>query len=243
VYKLVYLDPVWAGTDGQRCRVSPSLACTPLLRAEHTEVAGSPRVVRCSKHACRADRRRDVRVALSLAGVARKLFTYEGSGTYAPGPSTVRSRSWGSTTFMKWSAVQRAEQAATSNRDATRHGRLLLYGYGARLGPASMEPAGSVPCCRTPTITPQNSLVCLPLRATRGGVGGRLVEALVQEAHRQGADVCVCLYHPGRRQRCLFGRDSSGCSEAVAAEKWHGYDPARRDQVAVYRRDLAHTQH
>jgi N-acetylglutamate synthase-like GNAT family acetyltransferase len=26
--------------------------------------------------------------------------------------------------------------------------------------------------------------------------------------------------------------------EAVAAAKWHGYDPARRAQVAVYRRDV-----
>jgi len=49
---------------------------------------------------------------------------------------------------------------------------------------------------------------------------------------------------PGRRPTVVYRQGFQRvASEAVAAEKWHGYDPARRDQVAVYRRDLAHTQH
>jgi N-acetylglutamate synthase-like GNAT family acetyltransferase len=55
--------------------------------------------------------------------------------------------------------------------------------------------------------------------------------------------VFACTTQAGAQR--LFARQGfqQVAPEAVAAGKWHGYEPARRDQVAVYRRDLANTQH
>jgi len=69
--------------------------------------------------------------------------------------------------------LQRAEQAGyLKPRTPPDMARLLLYGYGARLGPASMEPAGFCALLPYPDDNAAELAVCLPLRATRGGVGG-----------------------------------------------------------------------
>jgi N-acetylglutamate synthase-like GNAT family acetyltransferase len=62
---------------------------------------------------------------------------------------------------------------------------------------------------------------------------------LVQEAHRQGLTyVFACTTQAGAQRLFVRQGFQHVAPEAIAAEKWHGYDPVRRAQVAVYRRDL-----
>ena len=118
--------------------------------------------------------------------------------------------------------------------------RLLLYGYVARLGPASMEPAGF--CALLPYPDDQAAELAGLLTITRyqgEGVAGRLVETLVQEAQRLGLTyVFACTTQAGAQRLFVRQGFQSVAPEAVAAEKWHGYDPTRRAQIAVYRRDV-----
>jgi N-acetylglutamate synthase-like GNAT family acetyltransferase len=249
VYKLVYLDPCGGLVrDGKRlsCLTEPGLH--DLLRAEHTEAAGLAvrRPVLEAIHAALVGGVTSVSLC-PMAGVGQELFTYEGCGTLFTRAEYCQIEKLGIDDFHEVERLlHRAEQAGyLKPRTPYEMARLLLHGYGARLGPASMEPAGF--CALLPYPDDQAAELAGLFTITRyqgEGVGGRLVEALVQEAHRQGLTyVFACTTQAGAQRLFIRQGFQRVAPEAVAAGKWHGYDPARRDQVAVYRRDLAQTQH
>ncbi len=245
VYKLVYLDPCGGLVrDGKRlsCLTEPGLC--DLLRAGHTEAGGL---------AARRPMLEAIHVALvggvtsvslcPLAGLGQELFTYEGCGTLFTRAEYCQIEKLGLDDFHEVERLlQRAAQAGHL-KPRTPHdmARLLLHGYVARLGPASMEPAGF--CALLPYADDQAAELAGLFTITRyqgEGVGGRLVEALVQEAYRQGLTyVFACTTQAGAQRLFVRQGFQHVAPEAVAAGKWHGYDPARRAQVAVYRRDLA----
>jgi amino-acid N-acetyltransferase len=170
------------------------------------------------------------------------LFTYEGCGTLFTRGEYCQVEKLGIDDFHEVEKLlQRAEQEGyLKPRTPQETARLLLYGYGARLGPASMEPAGF--CALLPYADDQAAEIVGLVTITRyqgEGVGGRLVEAMIQEGTRQGLTyVFACTTQEGAQR--LFTRHGFQCvpPDAVAAAKWQGYDPARQQQVAVYRRDL-----
>jgi len=249
VYKLVYLDPAGGLVrDGKRlsCLTEPGLH--DLLRAKHAVAAelAARRPVLAAIHAALAGGVTSVSLC-PLARVGQELFTYEGCGTLFTRAEYCQIAKLGIDDFHEVEGLlQRATQAgALKPRTPYDMARLLLHGYVARLGPASMEPAGF--CALLPYPDAQAAELTGLLTITRyqgEGVGGRLVEALIQEAHRQGLTyVFACTTQAGAQR--LFARQGFQRvpPEAVAAEKWHGYDPVRRSQVAVYRRDVAQTPH
>jgi N-acetylglutamate synthase-like GNAT family acetyltransferase len=245
VYKLVYLDPSGGlMRDGKRLSCLTEPALHDLLRAGCTEAVGL---------AARRPTLEAIHVALAggvtsvslcpLAGLGQELFTYEGCGTLFTRAEYCQIEKLGLDDFHEVERLlQRAAQAGYL-KPRTPHdmARLLLHGYVARLGPASMEPAGF--CALLPYPDDQAAELAGLFTITRyqgEGVGGRLVEALVQEAHRQGLTyVFACTTQAGAQRLFVRQGFQHVTPEAVAAEKWHGYDPERRAQVAVYRRDLA----
>src|SRR5262249_13646757 len=219
-----------------------------LLRAEHMEAAdlATRRPVLEAIHAALAGGVTSVSLC-PLAGVGQELFTYEGCGTLFTRAEYWKMGKLGMEDFHEVEGLlQRATQAGyLKPRTPYEMARLLLHGYVARLGPASMEPAGF--CALLPYPDEQAAELTGLLTITRylgEGVGGRLVEAMVQKAQRQGLTyVFACTTQAGAQR--LFARQGFQrvTPEAVAAGKWHGYEPARRAQVAVYRWDLDQTQH
>jgi N-acetylglutamate synthase-like GNAT family acetyltransferase len=244
VYKLVYLD---AGgglvRDGKRlsCLTEPGLH--DLLRAGDTEAVwlATRRPVLEAIHVALAGGVTSVSLC-PLAGLGQELFTYEGCGTLFTRAEYCQIEKLGLDDFHEVERLlQRASQAGYL-KPRTPHdmARLLLHGYVARLGPASMEPAGF--CALLPYPDDQAAELAGLFTITRyqgEGVAGRLVEVLVQEAHRQGLTyVFACTTQTGAQRLFVRQGFQRVAAEAVAAEKWHGYDPTRRAQVAVYRRDL-----
>lgn len=245
VYKLVYLDPAGglrqAGTrlsfltgPGLHALLRPEQAETawiaarrPLLEALYDALAGGV----TSVSLC------------ALADLEQELFTYEGGGTLFTRAEYCQIEKLGIDDFHEVETLlDRAEQAGyLKPRTPHETARLLLHGYSARLGPASMEPAGF--CALLPYPEDHAAEIAGLFTITRyqgEGVGGRLVEALVQEAQRQGlAYVFACTTQPGAQRLFVRHGFQRVAPDAVAAAKWHDYDPERRDQVAVYRRDLA----
>src|SRR5262247_1011575 len=245
VYKLVYLDPCGGLVrDGKRLSSLTEPGLQDLLRAEHTETAGlaARRPVLEAIHAALVGGVTSVSLC-PLAGLGQELFTYEGSGTLFTRDEYCQIEKLGIDDFHE---VEGLLQRATlvvffKQQTAYEMARLLLHGYVARLGPASMEPAGFCALLPYPDDHAAELTGLLTITRYQGeGVGGRLVEALVQEAHRQGLTYVFAVTTQAGAQR-LFARQGFQrvTPEAVAAGKWHGYDPARRAQVAVYRRDLA----
>jgi N-acetylglutamate synthase-like GNAT family acetyltransferase len=137
--------------------------------------------------------------------------------------------------------LQRAQQAGyLKPRPPAEMASLLLHGYAARLGPASMEPAGF--CALLPYPEDHAAEIAGLFTITRyqgEGVGGRLVDAMGQEGCKQGLSyIFACTTQEGAQRLFVRHGFQRVTSEAVAAAKWRGYDPERRQQVAVYRRDL-----
>jgi amino-acid N-acetyltransferase len=244
VYKLVYLDP-YGGLvrDGQRlsCLTEPGLhdllgaayqaadelaARRPVLEAIHAALAGGVTSVSLCP----------------LAGLGQELFTYTGCGTLFTRVEYCQITKLGIDDFHEVEGLlQRGVRAGyLKPRTPYDMARLLLHGYVARLGPASMEPAGFCALLPYPDDRAAELTGLLTITRYQGeGVGGRLVAALVQEAYRQGLTyVFACTTQAGAQRLFVRQGFQQVAPEAVAAEKWHGYDPARRAQVAVYRRDL-----
>jgi N-acetylglutamate synthase-like GNAT family acetyltransferase len=245
VYKLVYLDPCGGLVrDGKRlsCLTEPGLC--DLLRAGCTEAGGlaARRAMLEAIHVALVGGVTSVSLC-PLAGLGQELFTYEGCGTLFTRAEYCQIEKLGLDDFHEVERLlQRAAQAGYLKPRAPHDmARLLLHGYVARLGPASMEPAGF--CALLPYADDQAAELAGLFTITRyqgEGVGGRLVEALVQEAHRQGLTyVFACTTQAGAQRLFVRQGFQHVAPEAVAAGKWLGYDPARRAQVAVYRRDLA----
>jgi N-acetylglutamate synthase-like GNAT family acetyltransferase len=249
VYKLVYLE-----TCGGLVRDEKRLSCLTepglhdLLRRECTEAAGfvTRRPVLDAIHAALAGGVTSVSLC-PLAGLGQELFTYEGSGTLFTRAEYCQIEKLGIDDFHEVERLlQRAVQAGSLKpRTPAEMARLLLYGYGARLGPASMEPAGFCALLPYPDDNAAELAGLFTITRYQGeGVGGRLVEALVHEAHRQGLTyVFACTTQAGAQRLFIRQGFQRVTPEDVAAAKWHGYDPARRAQVAVYRRDMVYTSH
>ena len=244
VYKLVYLDPSGGLVrDGKRLSSLTESGLQDLLRAGRMEALGL---------AVRRPMLEAIHVALAggvtsvslcpLAGLGQELFTYEGSGTLFTRAEYCQIEKLGLDDFHEVERLlQRAAQAGyLKPRTPNDMARLLLHGYVARLGPASMEPAGF--CALLPYLDDQAAELAGLFTITRyqgEGVGGRLVEVLVQEAYRQGLTyVFACTTQAGAQRLFVRQGFQRVTPEDVAAAKWHGYDPARREQIAVYRREL-----
>jgi len=244
VYKLVYLDPCGGLVrDGQRLSWLTEPGLHALLCAGRTaaDARAARQAVLEAMHAALAGGVTSVSLC-PLAGLGQELFTYEGCGTLCTRAEYCQIAKLGVDDFHEVEGLlQRAAQAgALKPRTPHDMARLLLHGYVARLGPASMEPAGF--CALLPYPDDHTAELAGLLTITRyqgEGVGGRLVDALVQEAHQQGLTyVFACTTQPGAQRLFVRQGFQHVAPEAVTARKWQGYDPTRRAQVAVYRRDL-----
>ncbi|MGE3539577.1 MAG: GNAT family N-acetyltransferase [Candidatus Tectimicrobiota bacterium] len=244
VYKLVYLDP-----EGGLCQDSTRLSFLTgpglhaLLTPEHDQppwLAARRAVLEAMDEALAGG---VTSVSLcALADVEQELFTYEGGGTLFTRADYCQIEKLGIDDFHEVEILlDRAEQAGyLKPRTPHETARLLLHGYSARLGPASMEPAGFCALLPYPEDNAAEIAGLFTITRYQGeGVGGRLVEALVQEGQRQGLDyVFACTTQPGAQRLFVRHGFQRVAADAVAAAKWQGYDPERRDHVVVYRRDL-----
>jgi len=229
--------------DGKRLSCLTESGLHDLLRTGHIEAVGlaARRPVLEAIHVALAGGVTSVSLC-PLAGLGQELFTYEGYGTLFTRAEYCQIEKLGLDDFHEVERLlQRAVQAGYL-KPRTPHdmARLLLHGYVARLGPASMEPAGF--CALLPYPDDQAAELAGLFTITRyqgEGVAGRLVEVLAQEAQKQGLTyVFACTTQAGAQRLFVRQGFQRVAPEAVAAGKWYGYDPARRAQVAVYRRDL-----
>lgn len=244
VYKLVLLDAV-GGLVTENKRVSflngPVLqellrpgeaewaglgAWRPLLEAIHLALAGGV----TSVSLCR------------FTELGRELFTYEGCGTLFTLTDYCHVEKLGIDDFHEVEKLlERGEREGhLKPRTQLETAQLLLHGYGARLGPAPGALAGFCALFlykedRAAEIVGLSTIT----RYQGEGIGGRLVDRVVLEGERQGlAYLFACTTQDGAQR--LFERHGFRrvVPDAVTAVKWQGYAPERKQQIAVFRRDL-----
>ena len=243
-YKLVLLDPAGGiTTSGSQLSFMNGPVLHELLRQGEAEWAGLGARRPVLEAVCVALEGGVASVTLCpLSGLARELFTYEGCGTLFTLTDYCSVERLGIDDFYEVEKLmQRGEREGyLKGRTPQEITRLLLYGYGARLGTAPGEMAGF--CALLPYPAENAGEVAGLYTITRfqgEGIGGRLITTMVSEGEQRGfAYLFACTTQEGAQR--LFERHGF-CRltpEDVPATKWRGYDIARKQQIAVYRRDL-----
>ncbi|MCS6926028.1 MAG: GNAT family N-acetyltransferase [Candidatus Binatia bacterium] len=245
VYKLVLLDPAGAITaDGGRLSFINGAVLQEILRPGEAEWAGlgSRRPLLHTIHAALTGGVSSVALC-PLAGLEQELFTYEGSGTLFTLSEYCRVERLGIDDFDEVEQLlQRGEREGyLKARTEPEIGQLLLHGYGAKLGIGTGGLAGF--CALLPYPSAQAGEVAGLYTVTRfqgEGIGGRLIATMIAEGERAGMRyLFACTGQEGAQrlfERYGFRRVPP---EAVPAEKWDGYEPGRKQRIAVYRRELA----
>ena len=178
----------------------------------------------------------------SLDGLARELYTYEGSGTLFTLEDYCRVERLGIDDFAEVERLMARGQREgyLKLRSSAETARVLLNGYGATIGahhlagvcaleiePYAGERAGEIVGLYTIT------------RFKGEGVGARLIARVLEDA--RGAElryVFACTVEP--RAQGFFERQGFRpvTPNDVPRAKWIGYDEERRVRLKVYRRDL-----
>jgi len=177
-----------------------------------------------------------------LSGLARELFTYEGCGTLFTLTDYCSVDRLGIDDFYEVEKLlQRGEREGyLKGRTPQEITKLLLHGYGARLGVAPGELAGF--CALLPYAGDNVGEVAGLYTITRfqgEGIGGRLIATTISEGTQRGfAYLFGCTTQEGAQR--LFERQGfcRVTPEDVPAAKWQGYSAERKQHLAIYRRDL-----
>jgi amino-acid N-acetyltransferase len=179
----------------------------------------------------------------TLDGLARELYTYEGSGTLFTREDYCRVERLGIDDFEEVERlIARGQHEGTLKpRTAAEVARILINGFGAEIG--SHHFAGvcglEVDAYRAERAGELVGLYTIT-RFKGEGVGGRLVARVLDEARALGLRyVFACTID--ERAQAFFERQgfASVSADDVPAAKWVGYERQRRARLRILRRDLA----
>lgn len=244
VYKLVLLDPAGGiATGGSQLSFMNGPVLRELLRQGEAEWAGLGPRRPLLEAICVALEGGVSSVTLcSLSGLARELFTYEGSGTLFTLTDYCRVERLGIDDFHEVEKLmQRGEQEGyLKARTPQEIAQLLMHGYGARLGASSGELAGFCALFSYPTDNAAEVVGLYTITRFQGeGIGSRLISTTVAEGELRGLSYLFAVTTHEGAQR-LFERHGfrQVMPEEVPAAKWQGYDLKRKRLVTVYRREL-----
>jgi N-acetylglutamate synthase-like GNAT family acetyltransferase len=247
-YKLILIEPDGGitGADGKQLSFMDEQLLATLQSAGEAEWAGL---------AARRATFDAVRGALlggvasvnlcALAGAARELFTYEGSGTLFTRADYCRIERVGIDDFEEMERlIERGQREGVLKlRSPEEVAGLLINAYGATIGAHHL--AGICGLLTQPYTAERAGEIVGLYAITRfkgEGVGGRLVARALSDARSAGlAYVFACTTE--ERAQAFFERQRFrrvGPADVPAA-KWTAYDPNRKAQVAVYRFDLEAT--
>lgn len=175
-------------------------------------------------------------------GIGEELFTYAGSGTLFTEGDYTRVGPLGLDDFAQAERLLERGQLAgvLKARSAEEIGQLLASGYGVTV--CGRHLAGVAGLLTAPYQEERMGEIVGLYTITRfkgEGLGDRLVARILQDAEAQGL-VSVFAVTVDERAREFFERMGFAAvgPDGVPAAKWRGYDPKRRQHVAVLERRL-----
>ncbi len=178
----------------------------------------------------------------TLAGLARELYTYEGSGTLFTREDYCRVERLGIDDFREVERLlERGQREGFLKiRSPEEIGEILFTGYGATIGSGHL--AGVVSLLSHPYAVERcGEIVALyTISRFKGeGVGTKLLARILEDARALGLQwVFACTTEERAMQ--FFARNGFRrvTPADVPAVKWSSYDPERIRLLAVYRLDL-----
>ena len=178
----------------------------------------------------------------TLGGLARELYTYEGSGTLFTLEDYCRVERLGIDDFREVERlVERGQRDGFLKiRSREEIGEILFTGFGATIGSGHLAGVGSLLC--DPYVGDQTGEVVALYTVSRfkgEGVGAKLLTRILEEARaRKLLSVFACTTEERAAQFFLRNGFRRVTPAEVPAAKWAGYDPERLQRLAVVRRDL-----
>ena len=245
VYKVVFIDPAGGlTTDGKPLSFMNGAVLRELLRPGEAEWAGLETRRVLLDAICYVLEGGISSVTLCpLAGLGRELFTYEGDGTLFTLTDYCQVEKLGIDDFREVEQLlQRGEREGyLKPRSLHETTVLLLHGYGARVGPAPGELAGFCALLPYPEAGAAEVVGLSTITRYQGeGIGGRIVDQMVIEGEQQHLTyIFACTTQEGAQR--LFERHGFRrvTPDEVTERKWHEYSSERKQQIAVYRRNLS----
>jgi N-acetylglutamate synthase-like GNAT family acetyltransferase len=245
VHKLILTEPEGgvAGSDGKPFSFMDETMLETLLGAGQAEWAGlgSRRETFTAVRAALLGGVTSVNLC-SLGGVARELFTYEGSGTLFTLQDYCTVKRLGIDDFEEVERlIERGQrEGLLKMRTAEEVATMLVNGYGATIGAHHL--AGICALTAAPYEAERAGELVGLYTITRfkgEGVGARLVAHVLAEARQAGLRYVFACTTEERAQgffeRQGFRRVDHG---RVPAAKWATYDPQRKAIVTAFRFDL-----
>jgi N-acetylglutamate synthase-like GNAT family acetyltransferase len=245
VHKLLFMEPAGglAGADGKRLSFLDEGMLSALLetgQAEWSGLAGRRESVEIVRAAVRGG---VTSVNLcSVAGAARELFTYEGSGTLFTLADYCTVARLGIDDFEEVERlIERGHrEGLLKERTDEEVGAMLLAGYGAKIGDHHL--AGICALITDPYRKQGAGEIVGLYTITRfkgEGVGVRLVDRVVADARAAGLAYVFATTTVERAMSFFERRGFRRVARRdVPAVKWRGYDPRRRRRVVALRIDL-----
>ncbi|MEA2625738.1 MAG: amino-acid N-acetyltransferase [Candidatus Binatota bacterium] len=178
----------------------------------------------------------------TLSGVGLELYTYEGSGTLFTFEDYCCVERLGIDDFREVERLlERGQREGFLKlRSPGEIGQILLTGYGATIGSGYLAGVGSL--LSEPYREERAGEVVALYTISRfknEGVGTRILGRILEDARAAGlTGVFACTTQERAMQffaRHGFRRVSPA---GVPAAKWHGYDPERICQLAIFRKEL-----
>lgn len=248
VHKLVLIEPQGGivGTDGKQLSFMDEAMVAAVLRVGQAEWAGlgARRPAFDAAHAALLGGVSSVNLC-TLAGAARELFTYEGSGTLFTVADYCRIERVGIDDFKEVERlIERGQREGVLKlRTPEEVAAVLVNAYGATIGAHHL--AGICALITEPYVAARAGEIVGLYAITRfkgEGVGGRLLARALADARAAGLGyVFACTTE--ERAQAFFERQGFRRvgTDDVPAAKWVGYDARRKTRVAIYRADLRAT--
>jgi len=246
VHKLVIVDPAGgvcsAGAQAPLSFMDEGMT-EQLLRAGEAEWAGlgSRRPLLDAIRQGLVDGISSVNLC-SLEGLARELFTYEGSGTLFTREDYCRVAPLALDDFHEVEKLlERGQREGYLKvRTPEEIASILLSGYGATIGQHHLAGVCSLQTARYAMARAGEIAGLYTITRFKGeGVGVKLIDRMKAEAQRLSlAYLFACTTQ--ERVGQFFERQGFRriAQEDAPPEKWIGYDDERRREIAVYRYDL-----
>ncbi len=249
--KLVWIDPDGGLVDAQGGRVSfvDLRALDGLIRGGQAPHAGaSQSAEQCAET---VELLKEIRAMLegglpavnlcSPAGLASELFSYAGSGTFFTRERYTEVRDLAIDEFEAAEDLMRRGVADgyLLERSGDDQEAVLIHAFGAFIEGRFLAGIGALLPHAEDSAGEISGLYTLT-RFLGEGVGGELVRFALDRAREAGlAYVFACT--TSDRVRAFFERNGFRCVSAaeIPAEKWAGYDAARREALHCLRRELA----
>lgn len=176
-----------------------------------------------------------------IDGLARELFTYEGSGTFISRDDHCHVEPLTIDDFHEVERLiaQGQKEGLLKPRSADEIAEVLLDGFGVWVGAGHLAGVGALRFWKEGRRKVGEISALYAFTRFKGeGIGGRLVKRLVAEARNRGMAYVFAVTTSDRAAK-FFARNGFAAAgpDDVPADKWVEYDPARRARARVFRLD------